>query len=265
VEVVDRYSPDLIYFDSWLNYIPDSMRLKFCTYYLNHALEAGKEVVIVRKQHDLPLDSSVDDLEKSRKNHLAEKAWMTDETISNGSWCYTENLKIKPTVEHLHVLIDIVSKNGVMMLNISPRADGTIPDDQRKVLLELGEWLGSYGEAIYGTRPWYTYGEGPTGEPEHENPGDFQNITYTSEDVRYTTSDTSIYAILLGKPAPGKTFLFRAFSVQNSGFTFNIKKISIPGTNGELEWSMTEAGLSVQLPLIGLNEMATVLKIDTAG
>ena len=145
VEVVDRYSPDLIYFDSWLNYIPDSMRLKFCTYYLNHALEAGKEVVIVRKQHDMPLDSSVDDLEKSRKNHLAEKAWMTDETISNGSWCYTENLKIKPTVEHLHVLIDIVSKNGVLMLNISPRADGTIPDDQRKVLLELGEWLDSYG------------------------------------------------------------------------------------------------------------------------
>ena len=264
VEVVDRYSPDLIYFDSWLNYIPDSMRLKFCTYYLNYALEAGKEVVIVRKQHDLPLDSSVDDLEKSRKNHLAEKAWMTDETISNGSWCYTENLKIKPTVEHLHVLIDIVSKNGVLMLNISPRADGTIPDDQRKVLLELGAWLEEYGEAIYGTRPWYTYGEGPTGEPEHENPGDFQHIAYTSEDVRYTTSHTSIYAILLGKPAPGETFLFRAFSVQNSGFTFNIKKISIPGTGGELEWSMTEAGLSVQIPNSGLNEMATVLKIDTA-
>jgi len=167
-------------------------------------------------------------------------------------------------VEHLHVLIDIVSKNGVMMLNISPRADGTIPDDQRNVLLELGEWLDNYGEAIYGTRPWYIYGEGPTGEPEHENPGDFQQITYTSEDVRYTTSDTSIYAILLGKPAPGETFLFRAFSARNSGFTFNIKKISIPGTHGELVWSLSEAGLSVQIPNKGLNEMATVLKIDTA-
>jgi alpha-L-fucosidase len=72
---------------------------------------------------------------------MGEKVWMTDETVSTGSWCYTENLQIKPAVDVLHVLIDIVSKNGVLLLNISPMADGTIPEDQRNVLLTMGDWL----------------------------------------------------------------------------------------------------------------------------
>jgi alpha-L-fucosidase len=264
-EVVDKYSPDLIYFDSWLNYIPDSMRLKFCAYYLNHAIEQEKEVVIIRKQEDLPLECSVDDLEKFRKNHLAEKVWMTDETISNGSWCYTENLHIKPAVEHLHVLIDIVSKNGVLMLNISPKADGTIPEDQREVLLKMGAWLDRYGEAIYGTRPWYTFGEGPTVEPDNEHPGGFQSISYTSADVRYTTSGTRVYAMLLGKPIAGEEILLRAFSAQNSEKDITIERITMPGGSEDLKWSKTEDGLSVQIPNSDLDEMATVLKIETVG
>ncbi|NOR75792.1 MAG: alpha-L-fucosidase, partial [Draconibacterium sp.] len=134
-EVIDKYQPDIIWFDSWLDQIPEEYRQKFCAYYLNEAEKLGKEVVIVRKQNDLPLDVSVDDLEKSRKNELDEKSWMTDETVSTGSWCYTDNLRIKPAADVLHVLIDIVSKNGVLLLNISPKADGSIPEDQRNVLL----------------------------------------------------------------------------------------------------------------------------------
>jgi alpha-L-fucosidase len=263
VEVIDNYSPDLIYFDSWLNFIPDSMRLKFCAYYLNHAVEEGKEVVITRKQQDLPLDCSVDDFEKSRKNHLAEKAWMTDETISNGSWSYTENLHIKPAKEHLHVLVDIVSKNGVMLLNISPMADGTIPEDQQKVLLEIGSWLERFGEAIYDTRPWYTFGEGPTEEPESEHPGGFQQISYSAADIRFTTSGTNIYAILLGKPEAGERILIEAFSHEKSQVSYDIKGVSIPGGPDELEWIMGEDGLSIMIPSEGLDERATVLKIST--
>jgi alpha-L-fucosidase len=262
-EVIDQYSPDLIYFDSWLNYIPDSMRLKFCTYYLNHALEQGKEVVITRKQDDLPLDCSVDDLEKSRKNHLTEKVWMTDETISKGSWCYTDNLTIKPASEHLHVLIDIVSKNGVLLLNISPKADGTIPEDQREVLLEMGEWLERYGEAIYKTRPWYTFGEGPTAEPEGEYlSGEFQKIRYTPDDVRYTTSGNSVYALLLGKPLAGEDILLEAFSAQKAGRSLKISDISIPGASENLVWEMLENGLSLRIPETGLDARATVFKIE---
>lgn len=262
-EVVDKYSPDLIYFDSWLNYIPDSMRLKFCAYYLNHALEKEKEVVIVRKQEDLPLECSVDDLEKFRKNHLAEKAWMTDETISNGSWCYTEGLRMTPAEEHLRILIDIVSKNGVLLLNISPKADGTIPMDQREILLEIGSWLDSYGEAIYGSRPWHTYGEGPTQEPENQNPGAYHGISYTAEDIRYTTSGSSVYAIFLGKPPAGKAVLLKSFSPEIAGSSIEVKKVSIPGSRAEVEWTQNDSGLTIQVPYQGLDGRATVLKIQT--
>jgi len=264
VEVVDQYRPDLIYFDSWLNYIPDSMRLKFCTYYLNRAKVWNKEVVIVRKQDDLPLDCSVDDLEKSRKNHLAHKAWMTDETISNGSWCYTKNLQIKSSRDLLHVLIDIVSKNGVLMLNISPMANGIIPEDQQRVLMEMGTWLERFGEAIFGTRPWYTFGEGITPEPEgHYLSNEFQKITYTPEDIRYTTSGDTVFAIFLGKPAAGKKVLMKSFAEGNAGKPMHVDRVSIPGGGSDLSWSMIPSGLSVQLPESGLDDMAVVLRIET--
>jgi alpha-L-fucosidase len=264
-EVIDQYSPDLIYFDSWLNYIPDSMRLKFCTYYLNHAREKGKEVVITRKQDDLPLECSVEDLEKSRKNHLAEKVWMTDETISHGSWCYTENLRIKPASELLHVLIDIVSKNGVLLLNISPKADGSIPEDQQEVLLEMGNWLDRFGEAIYGTRPWITAGEGPTAEPEGDYLSQaYQNLSYGWEDVRYTSSGNAIYAIFLGKPPAGRKVLLEAFSARSTGRKLNISDIRLPGSEAELKWEEREEGLIMEIPGMDLDDRATVFCVETA-
>ena len=220
-EVIDKYQPDIMWFDSWMDQVPEQYRQKFCAYYLNEAEKQGKEVVIVRKQDDLPLDCSVDDLEKSRKNELEKKSWMTDETVSTGSWCYTEDLKIKPAADVLHVLIDIVSKNGVLLLNISPKADGTIPDDQRGVLLAMGEWLEKYGEAIYASRPWYTFGEGPTKEPEghFSNHKAFLKVKYSEKDVRYTTNYGNVYATILGWPGENKEVLFKAF------FKANWKKV----------------------------------------
>ncbi len=100
----------------------------------------------------------------------SEHVWMTDDTISRGSWCYTSILTIKPAAEIIHALADTVSKNGMVLLNVSPMADGTIPDDQRETLRGIGEWMKVNGEAIYATRPWITYGEGPTKEPEGRLP-----------------------------------------------------------------------------------------------
>ncbi|MFW6163564.1 MAG: alpha-L-fucosidase, partial [Planctomycetota bacterium] len=126
-EVVDQYQPDLMWFDSWLNTIPEAYQRRYLAYYFNQAADGGRDVVVTRKQNDLPLALSVEDFEKGRLNRLVGRAWLTDDTISRGSWCYTEGLRIKPTAEVLHVLIDIVSKNGCLLLNISPKADGTIP------------------------------------------------------------------------------------------------------------------------------------------
>ncbi|PCH99506.1 MAG: alpha-L-fucosidase [Flavobacteriaceae bacterium] len=262
-EVIDQYQPDIIWFDSWLDQIPETYRKKFCAYYLNEAKKLNKEVVIVRKQDDLPLSVSVDDLEKSRKNSIEPKSWMTDETVSTGSWCYTKDLKIKPSKDVLHVLIDIVSKNGVLLLNISPKADGTILEDQKNVLLDMGEWLGKYGESIYATRPWYTFGEGPTKEPDghFKNAKKFLKIKYSNKDIRYTTKGKNIYAIVLGIPEAGKTIVLKSFNKKK--FSKEIEKIEVLGSKKEIEWTLTDEGLQILTPNKVIDTMATVFKITT--
>lgn len=263
-EVIDNYEPDIIWFDSWLDQIPEKYQQKFCAYYLNEADKLGKEVVIVRKQEDLPLEVSVDDLEKSRKNRLEEKSWMTDETISTGSWCYTDNLKIKTATDMLHVLIDIVSKNGVLLLNISPKADGTIPDDQKQLLLKMGEWLSKYGESVYGTRPWYTYGEGPTKEPDghFKNREEFLKIKYSAKDVRFATKENVIYVTLLGWPGNNSEVLIKSFSKDKWTNARNIKNVTMLGCNQVIKYSLTVDGLSIVAPSLPVDETAAVLKIE---
>ncbi len=263
-EVIDKYQPDIMWFDSWLDDIPESYRQRYCAYYLNEAAKWDKEVVIVRKQDDLPLEVSVDDLEKSRKNKLDEKVWMTDETVSTGSWCYTENLRIKPAADVLHVLIDIVSKNGVLLLNISPMADGTIPQDQKNVLLAMGEWLEKYGESVYETRPWYTYGEGPTKEPEghFSNHREFLKIKYSSADIRYTTKGDIIYATLLGRPDnEGEVFL-KSFAQNEWANARGIKNLSLLGSGQKVDYDYNEEGLKIKLGNDSLDDMAVVFKIE---
>jgi len=266
-EMIDQYRPDIMWFDYVLDTIPAKFRQEYSAYYLNEAEKWGKEVVIVRKQDDLPLEFSVDDLEKSRKNKIGEEPWMTDETVSKGSWCYTENLEIKESKDVLHVLIDIVSKNGVLLLNISPKADGTIPDVQKKVLLDMGDWLDKFGEAIYETRPWYTFGEGPTKEPEghfkfHRQ---FLKIKYSSADIRYTTKGKDIYVCFLGKPEPGKDVILKSFAKDEAGKEISVRKVYLLGSDEELVWELTEEGLSIRFPGVVPEEMSVVLKVETNG
>jgi len=263
-EVIDKYQPDIIWFDSWLDQIPEAYRQKFCAYYLNEAEKQGKEVVIVRKQDDLPLDCSVDDLEKSRKNELEKKSWMTDETVSTGSWCFTQNLKVKPAADVLHVLIDIVSKNGILLLNVSPKSDGTIPADQQDVLLKMGEWLKKYGEAIYGSRPWYTFGEGPTKEPEghFKNHKAFLKVKYSAKDVRYTTNKGNVYATILGWPGKNQEVLLEAFSKEEWTGAKTIKNVTLLGCKEKIKYEISDKGLKVTTPANVVDEMAVVFKVE---
>ncbi|MGB2822226.1 MAG: alpha-L-fucosidase, partial [Phycisphaerae bacterium] len=147
-EVIDKYQPDLIWFDGQMTQIKEPYHLQFLAYYFNSAKTWGRDVVVTTKKKQYPPEVSVEDFEKGRMDRLTDFCWLTDDTISTGSWCYTQNLQIKPAIEVVHVLIDIVSKNGCLLLNISPKSDGTIPDNQRQVLLEMGDWLKVNGEAI---------------------------------------------------------------------------------------------------------------------
>ncbi len=194
---------------------------------------------------------------------------MTDETVSTGSWCYTQDLKIKPARDVLHVLIDIVSKNGVLLLNISPKADGSIPEDQKGVLTDIGAWLEKYGESIYETRPWYTYGEGPTKEPEghFKNHSEFLKIKYSAADVRYTASrdGKTIYAAVLGIPANNALITLKSFAKGEMGKQPGIKSVSMLGVPESLQWEISDQGLNITTPASTPDEsMAVVFKIDLA-
>jgi len=265
-EVIDNYQPDIMWFDSWLDEIPEAKRKEFAAYYLNEADKLGKEVVIIRKQDDLPLDVSLNDLEKSRMNKMGEQSWMTDETISYGSWCYTDNLKIKPTKDLIHVLVDIVSKNGVLLLNISPMANGTIPEDQRTSLLEMGKWLDTNGEAIYGTRPWITFGEGPTKEPDghFKNHNAFQKLVYSNKDMRYTSKGNTIYATFFGWPDE-KTVVLETFADGVLDGDLEVKNISLLGYDGDLSWEKTANGVEISLPVGIVSDKAIVFKLEIEG
>ena len=259
-EVIDKYQPDLIWFDSWLDEIPEEYQKEFAAYYLNDAAARGAEVVILRKQDDLPLDFTVLDHEKSRMSGASEHVWMTDDTISRGSWCYTTDLEIKPASEIIHALADTVSKNGVVLLNISPMADGTIPGDQRETLRGIGEWMQANGEAIYDTRPWVTYGEGPTKEPEggFEDHEKFLELRYSSADVRYTQSKDggTVYAILLGSPEPGSSVTLEAFA--SAG---DVESVSLLASEDAVEWAPAEAGLTVGAPASKIDTAAVAYRI----
>ena len=256
-EVIDNYQPDLIWFDFVLGDIPEEHRKEFLAYYFNKSTEWNKEVVVTFKDDDLPRDVAIEDFEKGRLDHLTKYPWLTDDTISWGSWCYTEDLEIKTTKTVLHSLIDIVSKNGVLLLNISPMADGTIPDNQKQVLSEIGQWLDMNGEAIYSTRPWKVYGQGPT---KMEKSGSFVGrVDYTPEDLRFTRSKDGkiLYAICLGWPE--KALTIKVAKVLNEGPD---AKITLLGSDQKLKFDLNdEKLLTIQPTGSSSGPIATVFKI----
>lgn len=259
-EVIDNYQPDIIWFDSWLDLIPENFRERFCAYYLNAAGKWGRDVAIVRKQDDLPISFTVNDLEKSREPKALPNLWMTDDTLSTFSWSYVDGMEIKPLYKILHALIDTVSKNGVMLLNISPKADGTIPENQRVVLLGLGDWLKTNGEAIYNTRPWIIAAEGPTAEPSggFEDRNEFLALEYSAKDIRYTAAKDgkTVYAITLGRPDAGAPILLKSFSGK-AGQVADVELLS----GRTVKWRAKTDGLWINVDSRLMGEIAMVFKI----
>ncbi|MDO3695358.1 alpha-L-fucosidase [Wenyingzhuangia sp. chi5] len=255
-EVIDNYSPDLIYFDSKLDKIPEEYKKEFVAYYLNHAAKNNQGVVMTHKEGELPKSVSLEDFEKGRMNKITKDYWLTDETVSVGSWSYTNDLGLKKADEIIHVLADVVSKNGALMLNVSPMANGVIPENQQKILLEIGDWLKINGEAIYETSTWKVFGEGPT---KQEKSGMFlDKITYTNKDIRYTKKDNNIYAIVLGWPGNNMEINLSSFANET-----NILKVELLGSQESIVYHLEQDGLHVITPSQRIDDKAIVFKIFT--
>lgn len=196
-EIVDKYRPKLFYFDWWIQHSSVKPYLrKFAAYYYNRAKEWGTEVVINYKHDAFEFGTAVVDIERGQFAEAKPYPWQTDTTVAKNSWGYTEGNIYKNSTQIIQDLVDIVSKNGRMMLNVGPKADGTIPSEDAKLLREIGQWLKVNGEAIYGSKLWRRSGEGPT-QIEEGQFGDNEARNYCHEDIRFTVNGGNIYAICL--------------------------------------------------------------------
>jgi alpha-L-fucosidase len=245
VEVVDRYTPDYIWFDFGIRYIHQQYVQDFLAYYYNKESEWGREVVATYKWHDIPPGAALLDFELGKTSELTHYEWITDTTVDDGQgWGYIKETEYKTVTEMVHYLTDNVSKNGFMLLNVGPKPDGTIPDESKAILEGMGEWLAVNGEAIYDTVPWNKYGEGPT---KMEHVGAFsdtkEKIVYTPEDIRFTVNDNVLYATTFGWPQ--KEFVIESANVLYPG---EVRSVEMLGHNGELKWEMSDAGLKIERP-----------------
>jgi len=202
IEVIDNYSPDFIWFDFALDSIAEGYVKDFLAYYYNHAEAKDKEVVVTYKGNDLVPGSGVRDLELGQEPKITYHEWITDSTVDDrGAWGYANDLTFKTPDRLIDNLIDRVSKNGYLLLNVGPKPDGTIPDGARDLLLEMGAWLDVNGEAIYGTSPWFIAGEGPTNLSAATEIGfNEADTVYTNKDVRFTVKGDVLYATFLAWP-----------------------------------------------------------------
>jgi len=258
-EVIDNYQPDLIYFDNKLHIIDEAIRLDFLQYYYNKGKEWGRDVVCTYKFHDLEKGAGVLDLERARMSETKEFPWLTDDSVDWSSWCNVKDPDYKSTNRIIDFLVDVVSKNGCVLLNITPTADGEIPQPVQDRLLEIGDWFNINGEAIYGTRPWKVFGEGPM-EVVEGHLSERQNPESTSRDIRFTSKEGVLYAIALDWPDE----TLKITSLGCKGHLIddcNVKDIELLGSDEEISWELKEEALVVQMPEQKPCEHAFALKI----
>jgi len=202
-EIVDRYRPKLIYFDWWIQHSSVKPFLKrFAAYYYNRAASWGEEVVINYKHDAFMFGTAVPDIERGQFAEAKPYFWQTDTSLASNSWCYTEENIYREPFEYIQDLVDIVSKNGCLMLNVGPKSDGTISETEQSLLVEIGKWLKVNGEAIYDSKIWRVSGEGPTKTQEGQF-ADGVSKNYTNKDIRYTVNASHLYATVLKYPEDG--------------------------------------------------------------
>jgi alpha-L-fucosidase len=270
-EVIDKYHPDLIYFDARGFTIDEQHRRNFLAYYYNHAAARDQQVIMTYKDKDFAARSGVVDLERGRMARGMSEPWQTDDSMDWKSWCDIRDPNYKSAKRLIAELVDIVSKNGCLLLNVPPKANGEIPEPVKERLLEMGRWLRLNGEAIYGTRPWAVYGEGPTQVvPGHF--GEEKTKDFTAQDIRFTTKGrNTIYAICLDWPGAklvikslGPTNLSRVGGPNWDAWWLGSQStIRLLGCPTKLRWSQTmNQGVTVYFPKEKPCQHAYVLKIS---
>ncbi|UGQ48791.1 alpha-L-fucosidase [Massilia endophytica] len=258
-DLVTRYEPDLLYTDGGIPFGEVGRTLVANFYNASVARHGGRlEAVYHHKDigsGEFIREAGVQDVERGVMEGINPLPWQTDTSI--GDWFYSEGYKYKSTTDVVHMLADIVSKNGNLLLNVVQYPDGSLPPEPMKFLQEMAEWMAVNGEAIYGTRPWKIFGEGPTKAAS----GHFREDTaYTPQDIRFTAKGGALYAITLGSPTG-------AVRIQSLGRKAGleqrpVKAVTLLGSTAPLHWEQTADALVIQLPASLPSKMATSFRVS---
>lgn len=258
-EIVDKYRPQVVWFDWWIEHYAFAPYLqKFAAFYYNRGAAWGLGVAINYKYGAMPNGIGVFDIERGQLSGIRPLFWQNDTSVSKNSWGYIEGQDYKEVGEIVSDLVDIVSKNGALLLNIGPKPDGTIPEPEQAMLRRIGGWLKINGEAIYGTRPWKVFGEGPT-EVKEGAFTDTARQPFTGEDIRFTTQGDTLYALALAWP--GEQMTVKSLGTDAGLWDGEIGEVRLLGHDAALEWSQSADALVIQMPPQPPGEFAYAVKI----
>ncbi len=271
LQMVNDYNPDMIYFDDTA--MPfygcdDQIGKNILQHYYNHSAaqhDGTPQVVVTGKQLTAEQKGYMMwDVERGIPDRPQDTYWQTCTCI--GQWHYDQgvynNNGYKSGATVVRMLIDVVSKNGNLLLSIPVRGNGTIDDKERKVLADIKAWMDINSESIYGTRPWKTFGEGPLAEAA--NPMNAQGFNegqaYSAQDVRYVEKDGVVYATIMAWPEAGE-FTFKAFGLTASSYSGDVDKVELLGSNDAIAFEQDFQGLTVIIPSAKPNGIAPVFRI----
>jgi alpha-L-fucosidase len=243
-DLIDTYHSDLLYSDGGLPFGKVGRTLLANYYNGNMTLHGGRLTAVYNHKAQGSGDSSamgVLDVERGVLSGIHPQPWQTDTSI--GDWFYSDGYRYKSTTEVIHMLADIVSKNGNLLINVVQYPDGSLPPESRRFLDEMAAWIQPNGEAIYGTRPWKVYGEGPT---ETVAGAMKENAAYTAQDIRFTAKGNAVYAITLGVPV--KEVVIHALGKGAAQAGGSIRSVRLLGSNAKLMWTQRDDALVVTLP-----------------
>ena len=264
-EIIDRYQPEILYFDWWIQHQAFKKHLQIlAAYYYNRGVENNFPAAICYKHDAMMFGTGLVEIERGKFAAAQPFYWQTDTAIAKNSWCYTDTLDYKSVSEILQTLVEVVSKNGNLLLNVGPKGDGSIPARDEEILRAIGAWLDVNGEAIYGSKPWRKAGEGPTVLAE----GQFQEekVAYTPADMRFTVNGASLYALLLVPPTENKiviTSLKQSVDQNLPEFHGIIAGVEILGAPDSVEnFVVTPNGLEIALRTVDFAaDLPVVVKI----